>query len=637
MSKEARASNPEKDSTAAKSYETRQLEPVHGGIVAAAHQRRMYSPHVIGAGADRPGQAGPDPGNFLQDNHGPVVTNVHVVLMFWGSAWNDDKKPNPTVLQVFGALASIMGGPYMDGLAQYRGIGHGQIVLVAATRSNTSEPPNPFNDDNIAKLVFDAIDAGAVPDPDDLPGNQYLYTVFLPPGVNPTNGAGGEHTSRSHNGKNVHFAWVTHGGGIDSISDTVSHEIAEAVTDPEGNSFTFTSEGDPGAGGWIEIGDVCQGYNARLNGVLVQAYWSQTDRACIIPTLNLPPIPRWYRLGNQEITHGILNAGLVLGVDGHGQMHLFARGGNGDVLELRQSGFPTWGDYTSLGGAVLPDTFTVATNSDGGLEIVALGTDNSVWHIWETSPGGGWSSWASLGGKALGVPRIVRNANGQLEVFVVGTDAAVYHIKQTNQLDCGNAWQSLGGKVLTGFFVPPIMDVIPNADGRLEVFVQGTDTALYHNWQNAPNGGTGWFGWQRIGGSISLLSLAKDGSGRLAAFVRGGNSALYMIQQTAALDWGGAYHGFGGALAGSTLSAGTNQDGRMEVFCQGTDNGTYHVWQNAPNAGPNNWSAFQSLGGAIQKVAVARTADGRFELVAIGLDSWAYHLWQTAPSNGWDS
>src|SRR6267378_3070170 len=51
MSKEARASNPEKDSTAAKSYETRQLEPVHGGIVAAAHQRRMYSPHVIGAGA----------------------------------------------------------------------------------------------------------------------------------------------------------------------------------------------------------------------------------------------------------------------------------------------------------------------------------------------------------------------------------------------------------------------------------------------------------------------------------------------------------------------------------------------------------------------------------------------------------
>jgi hypothetical protein len=74
----------------------------------------------------------------------------------------------------------------------------------------------------------------------------------------------------------------------------------------------------------------------------------------------------------------------------------------------------------------------------------------------------------------------------------------------------------------------------------------------------------------------------------------------------------------------------------MEVFHQGTDGAAYHNWQNAPNAPPGNWSPFQSLGGANQKIAVARNADGRFELVAIGMDSWAYHLWQTAPSNGWN-
>jgi hypothetical protein len=324
---------PETGKGAAKTQETSAIEPVHGGIVPDAHQRHMYSPHVVGR--DRPGQAGPDPGNFFQDNHGPIITNVHVVPMFWGSAWNDDRKPNPTLLQVYGALASITAGPYMDGLSQYRGVGRGQVILGWGTRSNTSEPPNPFTDDDIAKLVTTAIDAGTVPAPDDLPGSQYLYTVFLPPGVNPKGGGGGEHTYRSHNGQNVHFAWVTHGGSIDSISDTFSHELAEAVTDPEGSAFTFTSEGDPGYPGWIEIGDVCQSYNARLNGVMVQAYWSQRDRACIIPTLNLPPIARWYRLGNQEITHGILNGGLALGVDGHGQMHLFARGDNADLLELR--------------------------------------------------------------------------------------------------------------------------------------------------------------------------------------------------------------------------------------------------------------------------------------------------------------
>ena len=90
----------------------------------------------------------------------------------------------------------------------------------------------------------------------------------------------------------------------------------------------------------------------------------------------------------------------------------------------------------------------------------------------------------------------------------MGTDAAVWHIKQTGALDWGQAWESLGGVVLTGLFVPPILDVIPNGDGRLEVFVQGTDAALWHIWQNSPNGTNGWSGWARIGGGISLISPA---------------------------------------------------------------------------------------------------------------------------------
>jgi hypothetical protein len=91
--------SPEKPATAAKVSTS--PEPFHGGIVPDLTQRQMYSPQVIGAaGADRPGQSGPDPGNFFADLGGPVITNVHVVPMFWGAAWNDDKKPNPTDLQV---------------------------------------------------------------------------------------------------------------------------------------------------------------------------------------------------------------------------------------------------------------------------------------------------------------------------------------------------------------------------------------------------------------------------------------------------------------------------------------------------------------------------------------------------------
>jgi hypothetical protein len=98
----------EKDSRAAKSKLRPETGPLQAGIVAPAHKRRMYSPYVVRPGGlDRPGQAGPDPGNFLQDNNGPIVTNVRVVPMFWGSAWNDDKNPNPTVLQVYATLVAI--------------------------------------------------------------------------------------------------------------------------------------------------------------------------------------------------------------------------------------------------------------------------------------------------------------------------------------------------------------------------------------------------------------------------------------------------------------------------------------------------------------------------------------------------
>ena len=63
-------------------------------MVAPPLQQQLHTEGV------RPGQAGPEPGDFFHDRGGPVVTNVHVVPMFWGSRWNDDRNPSPTLLQV---------------------------------------------------------------------------------------------------------------------------------------------------------------------------------------------------------------------------------------------------------------------------------------------------------------------------------------------------------------------------------------------------------------------------------------------------------------------------------------------------------------------------------------------------------
>src|SRR5436309_2547693 len=77
----------------------------------------------------------------------------------------------------------------------------------------------------------------------------------------------------------------------------------------------------------------------------------------------------------------------------------------------------------SLGGqlSTRPD---VAQNTDGRLEVFALGTDYAVYQNWQVAPNGSWSGWRSLGGgfKPARNPVVARNADGRLELFVRGAD-----------------------------------------------------------------------------------------------------------------------------------------------------------------------------------------------------------------------
>ena len=134
--------------------------------------------------------------------------------------------------------------------------------------------------------------------------------------------------------------------------------------------------------------------------------------------------------------------------------------------------FPLSGDVRQ------PD---VATNTDGRLEVFAVGSDDALWHIWQTAPNNGWSNWRSLGGQISEV-RTGRNADGRLEIFAVGSDQAMWHIWQTAPDNGWSGWHSLGGNVRQP-------DVATNADGRLEVFAVGSDDALWHTWQTAPDNG----------------------------------------------------------------------------------------------------------------------------------------------------
>ncbi|HET6881091.1 MAG TPA: hypothetical protein VFI31_13095 [Pirellulales bacterium] len=140
------------------------------------------------------------------------------------------------------------------------------------------------------------------------------------------------------------------------------------------------------------------------------------------------------------------------------------------------------GGFASLGGNITTDP-AVGRNADGRLEVFARGTDGALWHIWQNSPGGGWSGWSSLAGGITTNPAVGINADGRLEVFARGTDDALWHIWQNSPGGGWSGWNSLAG----GITANPAQ--ASNYDGRLEVFVRGTDDALWHRWQTSPGGG----------------------------------------------------------------------------------------------------------------------------------------------------
>ena len=264
-------------------------------------------------------------------------------------------------------------------------------------------------------------------------------------------------------------------------------------------------------------------------------------------------------------------------------------------------------------------------NKDGRLEVFARGTDNALWHIWQTAPNNGWSGWASLGGGMVSDPCVVSNADGRMEVFVRGTDGALWHRWQTAPNNGWSGWASLSGVITSN----PTASI--NADGRLEVFARGADGSLWHIWQNGPQ--QGWSGWVPLGVYFSGHPVAaRNADKRIEVFMRAANGALLHIWQTAPNNGWSGWASLGGVLT-SELAVTNNKDGRLEVFGRGTDSALWHIWQTAPN---NGWSGWASLGGVITSdPAVCANKDGRLEAFARGTDGACWHLYQVQANGAW--
>jgi hypothetical protein len=167
---------------------------------------------------------------------------------------------------------------------------------------------------------------------------------------------------------------------------------------------------------------------------------------------------------------------------------------------------------------------------------------------------------------------------------------------------------------------------IANNDGRLQVFVVGTNNQLYYKTQSAPNSDTWSTAWTSLGGGIKAdtsPAVARNNDGRLQVFVVGTNNQLYYKTQSAPNSdtWSTAWTSLGGGLRANTDPIGiANNDGRLQVFVVGTNNQLYYKTQSSPNS--STWSlAWTSLGGGLRdnsNPAVVPNVDGRLDAFVVG-------------------
>src|SRR5262249_1919652 len=124
------------------------------------------------------------------DQGGPVITHADVDLVFWGAGWDNAQKLKTNVIN---AVTSILNGPYLSGLSQYRGIGQAQLL-----RTDDITSTSPAAHTTISQydaFVKTSLNKGTLPITPNM-DSQILYMVIPQPGTtDPAEFAGGAHNS----------------------------------------------------------------------------------------------------------------------------------------------------------------------------------------------------------------------------------------------------------------------------------------------------------------------------------------------------------------------------------------------------------------------------------------------------------
>ena len=258
-----------------------------------------------------------------------------------------------------------------------------------------------------------------------------------------------------------------------------------------------------------------------------------------------------------------------------------------------------------------------ASAAAGTLDVFAAAPGVALAHYaWNN--GSGWSVRPAIpDGSLRGGPAVVV-AGSDLQVFVRGTDDALYQKVQGSGGGFGG-WVSWGGRLTSQ---PAAV-----ADGdATSVFVRGTDWALYRQVADATGRRSPWI---RLGGVLSpgtVAGVTRTAPGSFTVLVHGVDGALWQRRLAPGFDSGWA--SLGGALIGDPAAVSASP-GRIDLFVRGTDDALWHRSSVSPGA----WSGWTSMGGVLaSSPAVAASATGKLDVIVRGSDGMLY---QKSSATGW--
>ncbi len=366
----------------------------------------------------------------------------------------------------------------------------------------------------------------------------------------------------------------------------------------------------------------------------------------------------WYSLGKP--TGGTVEWP-VIGQNQDGRLEIFAqvRGlGSWPYLSIYQifQWLPgTWflSNWNALGSSDAQAAPSVGWNQDGRLEVFAQslkvakggpcpGPHYDIEHIGQTAINNGWNSWASMETISASScidangPYAGRNQDGRLEIFVKGSDGNVWRKAQVAANGSWGSWSSMG--MPGGISIDPILCASRQQNGSQAIFVRGSNYEIYLNYQTAPNGG--WSGWVGMGkpNGVRLGSpvVSQNQDGRLELFASGDDGGIWHKWQVAPNSFWSGWASLGTVLftsfSGSDPVVGLQSSGRMALFVLGSDGLLWHIVQTAPSSSWGLWSNLGKPAGAslTNQLAVARNLDGSLEIFAVGSDGALHHNLETA-------